>query len=162
MKATMTLMLLALGFQSVTARADHNAPLGSIRALHDQAHQLDNAVQYSYLSYRVKQVVSRLAYDVSRFYQCTGGNPADDHDLVPGTCYGPLRSIQQSFYQVDRYLYDTGYDYPYIYQQYRRVGSLLRSVAGTGLGGGNGGPGGGNGGGHGGGEPDPDPIRNRP
>ncbi|MBI1861179.1 MAG: hypothetical protein HYR96_09710 [Deltaproteobacteria bacterium] len=128
MKATLTLMFLAFGFQSAVVRADHEVPEGSVHELHEAAHQLEYEVRYTYLSYRVKQAVSRFTSNVVRFYTCVGGNPADDHETVGTACYGPLRSAQQTFYPVERYLYDTYYDYPRVYQEYVRVKQLLRSV----------------------------------
>lgn len=122
----LTALLLAL--PAGIARADHEVPGGSIGRLHNDAHQLENVVRYSYLRYQVKQAVFRFVSDVSRLFVCTSGDePRNDHnDHIGSGCSYALDNVGRSWYPVDRYLYDTYYDLPQVYYSYTRVRDDLR------------------------------------
>lgn len=109
------------------ALADHTLPSGSLARLARDTYSLDSSVRYSSLRYEVKMAVSRFAYDVERFIRCTQNGPITrDHDLIPESCEYDLHQVQRSFYPVDRYLYDTYYDYPHVYRNYVSVRNDMR------------------------------------
>ncbi len=118
-------LMLSICFISVfsnLALADHTAPLGSINALLNDSRNLQYQVSYSTLRYTVKDALARFQYRVEQFGRCVSvGRPTRDHDTIPESCEYSLRDVQREFYVVNRYLYDTYYDYPYIYNTYSRV-----------------------------------------
>lgn len=124
------LLAIALAVSSIgsVAIADHTLPAGSLARLQRDTYDLDRSVQYSTISYNVKRAVSRFAYDVNRFVACTGQREQRDHDLIPEHCEYVLDQVHYSWYPVERYLYDTNYDYPYIYYRYLNVRSDMHQL----------------------------------
>ncbi len=105
-----------------SALADHTLPSGSIARLKRDTYDLGRAVQYSTIAYQVKSAFSRFSYDVSRFISCVQQRPQErDHDLIPSSCEYDLDRLHSSWYPVERYLYDTNYDYPNVYYRYLSV-----------------------------------------
>jgi len=121
-------ILCFVAFQGMFSYADHELPAGTVERLERDTRDLNYAVSYSTLRYAVKQAVARFAYDVDRFVDCVHGGPhiTDDHDLIPGNCEFDLHHVRRSWYPVERYLYDTYYDYPQVYRRYLRVRDDLR------------------------------------
>ena len=125
MKTYVTTALLALLVMGSTAvRADHTVPDGLVARLHEDTHQLEYDVRNSSLRYSVKQAVYRLSADVSAFYLCVTRGGTWDH-TIPEQCERRFERVRSSWYPVDRYLYDTNFDYPYIYRDYQQVSSDL-------------------------------------
>lgn len=109
--------------------ADHTLPAGSFSKLGKDTNHLDYVVRYSTLRYDVKWAVSNFAYDVKRLLYCVKYAQVDrDHDLLPEKCEYDLHRVQYSFYPVDRYLYDTYYDYPNVYYAYLAVRKDLKKL----------------------------------
>lgn len=126
---TILVLFAAAILQFSSAFADHTLPSGSLGRLRQDTARLDSTVRYSTLRYDVKLAVSRFAYDVERFVQCSqfrGENR--DHDLIPEHCEQDMHQVHYSFYSVDRFLYDTYYDYPQVYRVYTTVKNDLRSL----------------------------------
>ncbi len=122
-------MSLQLGI----AYADHEK--GSSAALAFETRTLNDYVQNSSLRYNVKEAVYRFNYDVMNLVQCVryqGVNSAtNDHTDKPGipmACEYNFRIAQDSFRPVERYLYDTSFDYPGVYQAFLEVKYSLYSI----------------------------------
>lgn len=129
MKTYLGLLVLAflIGTTQI-AHADHQVEGGLVTRLHSGAHQLDDLVRYSTLKYSVKRAVSQFQYEVSRFYQCVPQRSnSRDHQMIPDHCVSYFRYSKSSFAPVDRFLYDTNFDYPQIYRQYLTVKADLAS-----------------------------------
>jgi len=125
------LTLVVAGFLGFTAAgiADHELPGGTIRGLYNSAYQLQRSVQYSSLRYHVKNAVYRFANDVRQFVNCSNsGLPTWEHDSVPERCEYIIGNLHQRWYEVDRYLYDTYYDYPSVYRDYRQVQRQMQQL----------------------------------
>ena len=124
---------IALGFailmSAFVAKADHTLPAGSLAHLRRDTYDLDREVQYSTLNYQVRRTVSVFAYDVSRFLSCVGARAVSrDHDVIPAQCEYALDRVHSSWYPVERYLYDTDYDYPQVYYRYLAVRRDIRAL----------------------------------
>lgn len=116
----LTMFLSGIAFAS----RDHTG--GAVDTLVYDASQLEQMVRYSPLNYSVKDAVSRFNYDVERLGYCA--DHSRDHDGCPAACKYDLYNAQESFRPVSRYLYDTQYEYPQIYNQYRRTQYSLSAV----------------------------------
>lgn len=133
------LAVIALAFSTGSVFADHTKPTpisnpkALAQALTTSVHQLEETVRHSTLRYDVQQSVFAFAYDVEVFGRCMGvrsallalttdaGQAADDHGGTGALCLPEIQRAQSSFYQVDRYLYDTDRDYPSVFRAYRLV-----------------------------------------
>ncbi len=123
------LLVSAITFTTGVAFADHTLPQGSIERFERDSRDLYNVVRYSTLKYQVKQAVYAFSYDVEQFVHCVHGyQESRDHDLIPSSCEYDLDRVHNSYYAVNRYLYDTYYDYPQVYSRYLRVNQDMRSL----------------------------------
>ncbi len=113
-------MVFFIGMSPLAAHAGHTVPDGSIDRLHQDAHNLNDRVQNSWLNYRVKRAVYTFTTEVSAFYKCVSSGPHWDHTL-PETCEHHFPRVWQTWYSVDRSLYDTSFDFPQVYNTYLRV-----------------------------------------
>ena len=126
MKAYLSIALLALSLMfPAVVRADHTVPEGAVARLHEDTHLLEYNVRNSSLRYSVKQSVYRLSTDVSEFYQCANRGLSRDH-TIPEICENVMRQVRSSWYPVERYLYDTAFDYPWVFRSYQQVRSDLQ------------------------------------
>ncbi len=152
----LTGLLAAALVLAPAAFADHNDhpnppnpnPGGNeVQRLSSEAESLNSQVQWSSIHWSVKDSVTRFAQEVRELVSCErGGNPSPvDHNDHPGNCGNQRQQVAQAFQPVERYLNDTMYDYPGIYQQYQRTAQAVRAVQ--------------NGGGGGGGYPPPRALR---
>ena len=158
MKSTLVLLLtLAAAFGAASASAEHNpgypgnpgypAPGGSaVQQLYSEASRLNSQVQYSYLNTNVKVTVSRFANEVASLANgCRpwgvavesandGSIDVEDHGnpsyppYPGGSCAYQRDRVLQSWSQVERYLYDTYYDFPAVYDQYLRTRSAVYAI----------------------------------
>lgn len=134
----------------VVAVADHSSPSGSVARLQYETQELLQTVRYVGLNYNVQQAVNRFYYDVERLADCvrfnggrgvrntsfSKGDHLDgpdfrDHDElvgVPYQCRTNLDMARRSFTPVERYLYDTSYDYPQVYRSYMETREALLSL----------------------------------
>ncbi len=143
MKLKLNVAILSLLF-ALPAFADHGDG-GGVARLHEDTHRLESIVQNSYLRYRVKLAVRRLTSEVSALFKCSGsdepggdepggpgggggepGGPVHlsgtwDHVDPTGSCEAIEQRVRQAWYPVDRYLYDSYYDLPQVYQAYVQV-----------------------------------------
>lgn len=120
---------------SGVAMADHNdgGRYGNVR---NRAYELNQVVQWSGLRWNVQNAVSRLAQSTSQL---------DDRFMVPTQPMQPaslnrfdhndggsnnyvIQQIRSEWYEVERYLYDTNYDYPQVYRAYRNLRHALRQA----------------------------------
>lgn len=127
------LSLFALSFVTPTAQADHGMPVGSSGYVVYETRELNDLVQRSWLRYHVKSAVSRFAWDVEQLGRCVqAGRPIfNDHLEDPGVphfCRHQLNQARRSFSSVDRYLWDTHYDFPRIYRVYANVRNGLNRL----------------------------------
>lgn len=134
--------LLALALAG-PAIADHEGP-GSLTTLLVEVHNLKQIVDYSPLRYAVKQAVVRFMLDAEGIDRCIDGvgfphdsaddSVADDHVTddhqggVPDRCRYQLDVARSSFHPVERYLYDTSFDFPQVYQAYLRTRAALYAL----------------------------------
>lgn len=129
---------------------DDNYGGGRVARLQRETHELQRVVSNSYLRYNVKQAVNEFAQQVRGLSRCSirfdfnesrlndsSENLKEvetptpiDIDVKPldhnEDCQFQIRRVHQSWYEVDRYLYDTYYDYPRVYRQYQEVERALR------------------------------------
>jgi hypothetical protein len=125
----------------VSVYADHNGPGGGLAdRLSNDARRLSGMVNYSYMRYPVKAAVSQFSMEMERFENCSDRSLSNftadqsmgrmeamghlgsmDHNGGDRGCYYELQNVKQSWYRVDRYLSDTYYDYPGIYQLYVQI-----------------------------------------
>ena len=140
-------LLLAM---PVTVYAHHSGS-EAITRLHDDTNRLESVVQTSWLRYRVKSAVHRLSNEVSAYFQCSATEePGDDEpggtgpggDEPGGTGPGPVganpsvstrdhtdpvdceskeQQVRRAWSIVNRYLYDSYYDLPQVYEAYVQV-----------------------------------------
>lgn len=127
-----TIPILAILMAGVSF-ADHTVPDHVLHGLSHDSRQLESAVRYSTLRWQVKQSVFQFSYAVQRFMRCINyhfrGNVAGHRDhTIPGNCEYAMREVRQTWYPVDRYLWDTYYDYPYVYQAYLKVREDVRQL----------------------------------
>ena len=132
----MHLAVLGLVF-AASAFADHTG--GSIDALVSASRNLNQTVNYSYLRYHVKSAVYGFSNEVEQLDRCADGRGFERPELmdhgtndhtggVPPQCQYQLNRVRASFSQVERYLYDTYYDFPQVYQAYQYTRSALFSL----------------------------------
>ncbi|MBF0312148.1 MAG: hypothetical protein HQK50_06620 [Oligoflexia bacterium] len=125
--------------------ADHNNPDGSFdeelaATLQNASEALNYQVQVSSLRVPVKASVAKFASEVSRLRYCSLLTPSDDpirpnliiqpFDHNSDNCEYTLQKIRSAWMPVERYLYDTYYDYPHIYQRYLQVRQSLYEFLG--------------------------------
>ncbi len=128
MKSKLSLALLALALLLPAAvRADHTGAQVAAR-LHADAHNLENVVRYAYLRYQVKQAVYNFTAQATALFQCASSQPRNGTWDHTGDCEMYEQRVRQSFYPVDRYLYDTYYDLPYVYQAYIQVKQDVQQI----------------------------------
>lgn len=129
-------ILVVLCLYLKPALADHTANT-NVSRLKQSSDRLYSEVYYSTLRYEVKQSVYRFTQDVNYLHRCVLSFPPallrsdsqDDHTgNIPYACQSALYRVRSSFYPVERYLYDTQYDYPYVYRQYRQTRYALSLV----------------------------------
>ncbi|MBI1859853.1 MAG: hypothetical protein HYR96_02920 [Deltaproteobacteria bacterium] len=145
MKNLATVIAMGMG---LVAMAAHEGTPGSIGYLVGESAELNQMVQYSYLNYQVKSVVNDFDYRTRELQQCAqyrgrglnaglirlmdhvGGEFVDDHsgEGCPAECRFQLQNVQNSFRQVERFLYDTQRDFPQIFQQYLNVRQAVNSL----------------------------------
>ena len=119
---------------SLSLFADHTGKPGSVGNLAGETDRLDRAVQYSSLNYNVKYAVSRFSQDVDRLHDCVDHSEINrDHTGTtnpgcPSQCSYYLNYARSSFQDVERYLYDTNFDYPQVYQAYRSAKYALEQI----------------------------------
>lgn len=127
-------MLSALALMAGVARADHSDPEGSVGRLHYEAELLEQVVNNSYLNYNVKRSVMAFAGSVNRLEQCVSSGARSllhDHtDEVgcPSQCLYQLQYARSLFAQVSRYLNDTQWDFPQVYNQWARTYQVLNAI----------------------------------
>jgi len=125
-----TILLIAIALSGVSF-ADHTVPGGTCHRLYQDTARLEQNVRYSSLRWNVKDAVFRFYYAVERFTRCVGPHregETRDHDTIPESCEWAMRDLHSTWYPVDRYLWDTYYDYPYVYQSYTRVRDDMRYI----------------------------------
>jgi hypothetical protein len=107
--------LACLCLLPLTASAHHEGdPIG---ALIDQTSALNLAVQQSWLSPNVKSAVQHFAGDINLIEGCEMlPSPVSDHQGP--SCRDEVQHVQAAWYRVQRYLYDTNFDFPHVYQHY--------------------------------------------
>lgn len=117
-----------IAFASINLYADHTHPQGSVAALAAETDELYREVSYAPLNSSVKNAVYRFVRDVRSLDYCA--DHCRDHTTigVPASCYSYYSRANSSFYPVDRYLYDTYYDLPRVYQAYVSVKNALYSL----------------------------------
>lgn len=129
-KVAMIGLLFAM---SGVAMADHNDG-GRYDNVRDRAYELNQVVQWSGLRWHVREAVSRLVQSTSQLDDryIAPIQPASvhrfDHNEGGGSNSYVIQQIRSEWYQVERYLYDTNYDYPQVYQSYRRLRHALRQA----------------------------------
>jgi hypothetical protein len=123
MKSKLTVMFLtAVMGLPAPLLADHSGGTAGVARLHNAVHQLDNHVRYSYLSPQVKQSVRRLVQEASMYYNCVNRSPSPFGEHEPGrSCEYNEQRMLQVWYSVDRFLYDTYYDFPQVYRAYEQA-----------------------------------------
>ena len=137
MKSKLILTIAALMFAlPVTTRADHGGG-SNFNRLQQDASNLQYAVQGSYLRYQVKQAVYNFTVEVAGLNRCLNGgffgshvgpNADLDHGNPGASCEYREERVRQAWYCVDRFLYDAGYDLPYVYQAYLQVRQDMQSL----------------------------------
>ena len=143
-------LLVAIAWTPI-ALADHpdDPPRGGgAMALYNASENLERTVRWSGISWRVVSAVNYFGSNVHRFYQCSrfGDGDLEPNEVVmdqpeerivdqpdfehpdEGNCRSQMNSVQGAWYQVDRYLYDTNWDYPQVYRAYMRVRRALNRV----------------------------------
>ncbi len=132
------------------ALADHQGGDPTDR-LATEAQELNSIVSWSSLRYNVKMSVSSFTGAAQQLASCRDGNPnnepnsekvessepsshsIEDHGGGGNNCSYQLLRTLSSFSPVDRYLSDTYYDYPQVYQQYLQVRDAVNAVRNGGL-----------------------------
>ena len=117
-----------------TAFADHQQPgQGQFGGVVTEAGELNNVVQWSNLRPNVKQTVARFANTAAQLGYCGDAPLAPvsvelfDHGGGAG-CANLVNQLRWQWNQVERYLYDTGYDYPQVYQSYLNTRAALQQA----------------------------------
>ncbi len=135
MKKQISKLLLLVPLWSALAFADHSSPMGSVGLLLAYAQDLEQAVQYSSLQYNIKSVVFEFVHQVNHLADCIRREPRpifnghiDDIGVV-GSCRSEFYGVQSSFRSVERYLYDTNWDYPDIYNAYVSTRRALNAIS---------------------------------
>lgn len=121
---------LVLTLSAVSALAEHGED-GSYGTVVYEASRLHDTVQYSALGFRVKQAVARFHSMVHQLENC-GAAPAQPNAVPVGTfehgedgCAMIASQVRRSWSVVERYLYDTYYDYPQVYAEYLQTRNAL-------------------------------------
>ncbi len=133
-------VLCAFALMGGVARADHNDPEGSVGLLHYEAELLEQVVNNSYLNYNVKRTVMDFAASVGRLEQCVSfGSRSIIHDHTgdvgcPSRCSYQLQYARSTFAQTSRYLSDTQWDFPQVYNQWQRTYRVLNAISVSGAG----------------------------
>ncbi|MEK6705114.1 MAG: hypothetical protein AABZ06_04950 [Bdellovibrionota bacterium] len=127
----------------VIAYADHGDADPSSR-LRAEARELNEIVQQSWLRYQVKASVQRFATQAEKAGLCAGGSgglPGEPGDNIlgnesseiikpldhsDGNCIYEIQMLRNVWVDVERYLYDTTYDFPHVYRQYVQTRQALR------------------------------------
>ena len=129
--AHVVLLTLFLGIGTYS-KADHTLPQGSLKRLSDDSRYLYYVVRNSSLHSGVKRAVNDFTYKVDSMIRCAQSPDSRentrDHDLLPEHCEHYLNYVHYSWYNVERYLWDTAYDYPYVYRAYLRVRTDMRDL----------------------------------
>jgi len=148
---TLMIFTILMAMRGEIASADHTSPTGSVSRLVYESQELVQTVRYVGLNYNVQQSVDRFNYDVLRLSDCirfygnrglvgesslTSGDHLEAPDMrdhtenpgVPSQCRMNLDVARRSFAQVERYLYDTNYDYPQVYRSYLETREALYSL----------------------------------
>ena len=143
MKKLVVGFLVLLGMSAATpALAGHGDPMGSPGLMLAEAQDLSDAVSTYGLRYNVQQAVFHFMTDVNKLADCVRGSARfvpQDHmeDVgVPRRCGRALGHVRRQFQPVNRYLYDTQWDLPEVYEIYREVKVALRAITVNGGGGG--------------------------
>ena len=119
------------------AFADHNHGQEGYSRVINEVSNLNNLVQSSWLQSGIKQTVSRFHASVHQLDMCGGNqfqfNPAFeliapmDHGGDSGgyDCQNLINRLRWQWREVDRYLYDTNYDFPNVHQAYHETKDAL-------------------------------------
>ncbi len=108
----------------LSAFAHHDGdPIGELM---EEAATLDSVVQSSWIRPNVKYAVSHFVQDISPLDDCSGLSPVADHQGP--SCRGEVAHVQMAWRRVGRYLYDTNFDFPQVYNQYLRTQTALQSA----------------------------------
>jgi len=135
MKLLLVTLLGAMSL-SLPALADHDKD--DFSALTSAASYLNSRVYNSSLSRRVKFSVSQFYNDISNLEYCALEDETDEHlveanffDHDRDDCSRLIRDAVRSWHQVDRYLYDTDWDYPGVYRAYLEVNTRVNRTLST-------------------------------
>ena len=124
MKTKLVLTFLTILLASPASLiADHTGGSAGVARLLNTANQLQYQVNCSYLRPQVKQSVYRLVQEVNMYYNCAVRTPGlwDDHNPGTYSCEYNEQRVLQVWYSVDRFLSDTYYDFPQVYQAYQQM-----------------------------------------
>lgn len=132
-KVALLVKVLLLVSTITSVKADHVGQIGSVAYLRGETRELLSLVQSSWLNYNVKDSVYRFSSDVDRLAYCVehGRENSRNHleeQGCPSSCSYYLNNANNSFRYVSNYLYDTYYDLPQVYNQWRSTDSALRAV----------------------------------
>ena len=133
MKVRSMAMIAALALASGPTFADHSGG-GGASNLSVASNNLRNVVMRSTLNYNVKRAVTSFDMEVDRYTQCTQYSfrgldvTVMDHSGGGRDCDREYDRMERTWYPVDRYLYDTYYDYPYVYRAYQQVQRELQRL----------------------------------
>jgi hypothetical protein len=140
MKALTSLVLFST-FVSVSAFANHNGGGGSpTDTLLQEANELNQIVSYSTLRWPVKSAVQSFDSAAQQLATCDDddngqGANATLHEPIEepmhhngDSCSFQLQNVLNTWSQVDRYLYDTNFDYPQVYNQYLSTRQAVQAV----------------------------------
>ena len=98
------------------AQAHHQGdPIGDLLS---QAQSLNYTAQSSWLQPNVKYAVEHFVSDISSIEDCVIYSPYGDHEDSGVSCRDEVYHVQGAWNTVARYLYDTNYDFPQVYNQY--------------------------------------------
>ena len=129
-----------IAFSASPAFANHEGG-GSLQGA---AAELNEQVQCSSLRYQVKYAVNFFAQQAARYSAYCGETmgmtqPMNhegegiiqplDHNGGGANCRYELRNVLRSWSLVERYLYDTNYDYPNIYNSYLETRAAVQEAA---------------------------------
>lgn len=146
-------LVVTLGVLSSSVVLAEHGDLNPVARLRAEAQELNTIVQSSYIRYYVKSAVYRFARATDFLNACMNGSPwgrrgergdepfsgrsdsnQSDESLEPmdhgdaQRCELELRRVQDTWFPVERYLYDTNYDLPQVYYQYLETSEALAAV----------------------------------
>ena len=138
LKTYLSVALLSLALSKTAVLAHHDDGTDELQS---ETNWLVQAVNRSWLSYRIKSTVYAFSNDVNYLTQCTNMHPPSHNpvgpihpipsrhheDGVSPYCYGQLQRVQQSFNYVSYYLSDA-YDVPDVYRAYLSVRSAVYDI----------------------------------